>query len=319
MRQKHLTMYEREVIEVYVRVGRSLRDAARELGRAASTISREVRRNAGANGYEAGVAQARASNRLRAWRRPRRFDDTRVMRHVRRRLQVQDSPEQIVGAWPQGVARVSVQTIYTFLKRERPDWLKHLRQARSRGSPSYRQPRKYQRIRDLKPIQNRPQIAAERGRIGDWESDTIRGVDRHAGIATHVDRRTGYVVLAKVLGRSAAEYNQATVAAFARQSWTLPTHTFTVDHGMEFAKFAALERAQQAQVYFADPHAPWQRGSNENTNGLLRQYFPKSRDLRFVSEAELQRIAVRLNARPRKRLGYQSPAILMAQAVAFVS
>lgn len=316
MRQKHLTMYEREVIEVYVRAGRSLRDAARELGRAASTISREVRRNAGANGYEAGEAQARASNRLRAWRRPRRFDDARVVRHVRRRLQVQDSPEQIVGAWPQRLPRVSVQTIYTFLKRERPEWLKHLRQARSRGSPSYRQPRKYQRIRNLKPIQNRPQIAAERGRIGDWESDTIRGADRHAGIATHVDRRTGYVVLAKILDRSAAEYNRATVAAFARQPWALPTYTFTVDHGMEFAKFSELERAQHAQVYFADPHAPWQRGSNENLNGLLRQYFPKQRDLRLVSESELQRVEARLNARPRKRHNYRCPIDLMYPSVA---
>ena len=319
MRQKHLTMYEREVIEVHIRAGRSLRFTSQVLGRAASTISREVERNGLAGGYEAKEAHRKASNRLRAWRRPRRFDDARLVRQVKEGLFRQDSPEQIVGTWPKDLPKVSVHTIYTFVKQDRPQWLRHLRQGRSRFSPSYRQPRKYQRIRDLKPIRQRPAVANERGRVGDWESDTVRGSDRQAGIATHVDRRTGYVVLAKVMNRSAEAYNQATLQAFNRQPVRLPTQTFTVDHGMEFGKFAELEHARKAQVFFAQPHCAWQRGTNENTNGLLRQYFPKTRDFRFISEAEVCRVEARLNMRPRKRHGYRSPFVLMIEAVAFVS
>ncbi len=319
MRRSHLTMYEREVIEVHVRAGRSLRSAARDLGRSASTISREIERNGTAGRYEASPAHQQAVNRLRARRRPRRFDDMRLVRQVKDRLFRQDSPEQIVGAWPPKLPKVSVQTIYSFIKRERPQWLKHLRQFRSRFSPSYRQPRKYQRIRDIKTIHQRPAVVAERGRVGDWESDTVRGSDRQAGIATHVDRRTGYVVLAKVMDRSATAYNQATLRAFDRQPIAVPTLTFTVDHGMEFGKFAELETARTAQVFFAQPHCAWQRGTNENTNGLLRQYFPRKRDFRFISEAELRRVEERLNTRPRKRYGYRSPANLMTHAVAFVT
>ena len=319
MRPTHLSMYEREVIEVHVRSGQSLRSAARQLGRAASTISREVERNGVDGGYEAEAAHRAAANRLRAWRRPRRFDDARLVQQVKERLFRQDSPDQIVGTWPAELPTVSVQTIYTFVKRDRPGWLKHLRQGRSRFSPSYRQPRKYQRIRDIKSIRQRPKVVTERGRVGDWESDTIRGSDRQAGIATHVDRRTGYVVLAKVMDRSAETYNRATLAALDRQPLALPTQTFTVDHGMEFGKFVELEAARKAHVYFAQPHCAWQRGTNENTNGLLRQYFPKSRDFRFISEAELLRVETRLNTRPRKRHGYRSPADLMTRAVALVA
>jgi len=249
----------------------------------------------------------------------RRFDDARLVRQIRKSLFRQNSPEQIAGTWPNELPAVSVQTIYTFLEQERPMWLKHLRQGRSRCSPSYRQPRKYQRIRDIKPIGQRPAVVEERGRVGDWESDTVRGCDRQAGIATHVDRRTGYTVLAKVANRSAAAYNQATLQAFDRQPVPLPARTFTVDHGMEFGKFAELERARKAQVFFAQPHCAWQRGTNENTNGLLRQYFPKTRDFRFISETELLRVEARLNSRPRKRHGYRSPAQLLHDAVALMS
>jgi Transposase and inactivated derivatives, IS30 family len=190
------------------------------------------------------------------------------------------SPEQIVGMWPASRPRVSVQAIYTYIQRERPEWLRHLRQGRARLSPSYRQPRKYQRIRNITPITERPRVINERGRGGNWESDPMRGSDRHAGSATHEDRRTGYVVLAKVMDRSATRYIQATVAAFARHALGLPMRSFAVDHGMEFAKFPELEAACGARVYFAQPYCAWQRGTNENTNGLLRQYFPKSRDFR---------------------------------------
>ena len=318
MRYRHLTMYEREVIEVVRKRGGSVEEAAGEIGRSVSTVSRELRRNGSGRDYEASSAHRLATNRPRAWRRPRRFDDERLGHYVGEQLKKDYSPEQIVGCWSSVLARVSVQTLYTYLHRDRPEWLVYLRQGRSRARKSYRQPRKYQRIRDIKPLKERPEIVARRGRVGDWESDTIRGSDRHAGIATHVDRRTGYVVLAKLKDRSAQTYNEATLAAFKHHRVNLPTHTFTVDHGMEFAKFADLEKARDAKVFFADPYCAWQRGCNENLNGLVRQYFPKDRDFRTITEAELQRVEARLNARPRKRHGYRSPMDLMIQLVALV-
>lgn len=317
MRYVHLTMQERRVIEVMVAEGQTLRRVAERLGRTVSTVSREVERNRGPQGYAADAAHRFAANRLRAWRRPRRFDAARLVKVVEECLRRDHSPEQIVGRWPAFLPAVSVQTIYTYAHRERPEWRRHLRQGRSRERSSYRHPRKYQRIRDLKPIGHRPGVVNSRGRVGDWESDTIRGVDRQAGIATHVDRRTGYVVLAKLADRSAATFNQSTRAAFARHR--LPTWTFTVDHGMEFAKFAELEAALNTQVYFAAAHCAWPRGTNENTNGLLRQYFPKHRDFRKISPAELSLAEARLNTRPRKRHGYRSPADVMTLAVALVS
>jgi IS30 family transposase len=267
--------------------------------------------------YAAASAHRLTGQRRRAWPRPRRFDDATLVDHVKNRLWEDHSPEQIVGTWPASLPRVSVQTIYSFLKRDRPAWLSHLRQARTRFSPSYRQPHKYQRIRGLKPIGQRPGIVQQRSRVGDWESDTLRGADRQVGIATHVERRTGYVLLAKVEDRTAATYNQSTLAAFARER--APIRTMTVDRGMEFAKFAELETALQAPVYFADPHCAWQRGTNENTNGLLRQYFPKDRDFSTISLSELHAVQARVNTRPRKRHGYRTPADLMTQSVAFMS
>jgi len=320
MRYRHISKYERKVIEVMRNNGGTLEDVAEEIGRSVSTVSRELRRNGAGGEYEALTAHDMAANRLRAWRRPRRFDDRRLCDHVRKKLREDYSPEQIVGSWPSGtLARVSVQTIYTYLHRDRPGWLMHLRQARSRERWSYWKPRKYQRIRDIKPIRQRPHVAACRGRIGDWESDTVRGSDRHAGIATHVDRRTGYVVLAKLEDRTAKIYNEATLKAFEHQALDLPIHTFTVDHGMEFGKFPDLERGCDASVFFADAHCAWQRGCNENLNGLLRQYFPKDRDFRTITGAELRHAETRLNLRPRKRHNYRSPMDLMKEFFALVT
>lgn len=313
MRYKHLTMYEREVIEVEVRVGTGRREIARSLGRAASTISRELDRAGGPEGYEAKRAHADAEQRVRGWARPRRFDDARLVRQVKKGLEQDYSPEQIVGCWPRRLPRVSIQTIYSYLYRDQPEWVGRLRHAAARQRASYRQPHKYERIRNVKSIRQRPALAQHRRRVGDWESDTVRGSDKQAGIATHVDRRTGYVVLAKLNDRSAATYNRRTLAAFRRHN--LMAHTFTVDRGMEFARFTTLEKALSASVYFADAHCAWQRGSNENLNGLLRQYFPKTRDFSTLSEAELRYAENRLNTRPRKRYRYRSPADLMSVAL----
>lgn len=316
MRQGHLSMYEREVIEVHLRRGEAICVIARHVQRAASTICREVRRNGGGDGlYRAREAQARARERRRAAPRRTRWESAELREHVQARLRRKWSPEQIAHTLPSGLGRISVQTLYTWIRREGRTWTQHLRHERSWGRPSYRQPTKYQRIRSFKRIEERPAIAEERLRIGDWESDTIRGADRHCGVATHVDRTTRYVVLAWLPDRTARAYNRASGRAFRRAG--VPVKTFTVDHGMEFYHHAALEKRMDAAVYFATPHAAWERGSNENTNGLLRQYFPKDRDFSTITREELLWVEAELNARPRKTLGYRSPADLMRQAVAF--
>jgi IS30 family transposase len=276
---------------------------AQELGRAASTISREIHRHGGWGDYEAKKAIEAAGER-RAY--PWRLDDARVRQVVHQRLQQYHSPAQIVGAWPVvQVAPPSAATIYRYVHHRCPAWHQYLRQARSRRRPGYRQPGKYQRIRNARPLAQRPRRVARRARGGDWESDSLRGADRHAGIATHVDRRTGYVILAKLKDRAAATFNHATLRAFRRHRVRI--HTLTADRGMEFACFDRLEAALACKVYFADPHCPWQRGTNENTNGLLRQYFPKDLDFRTITARRLRAVEAQLNQRPRKRLRYRTP------------
>jgi IS30 family transposase len=303
-------MDERRSIAVLRVNGCSLRMIGALLaGRSASSISRELRRNCGSDGYVAEAAHRRAANRLKGRWRPRRFADAGLAQVVRRRLEDNLSPEQIVGSWQSTYPRVSVPTIYTWLYQDRPWWLRHLRQGWARRRRSYRKPSHYTRIRGLTTIDARPEIVALRLRYGDWESDTVRGCDQGAGLATHVDRRSGYVVLAWVPDRSATSYNRASLAAFRHHG--VPVQTLTVDHGMEFAQFTELERALGCKVYFAHPHCAWERGCNENLNGLLRQYFPKSRDFRTITEAELRWVEAQLNRRPRKRHGYRSPSDLM--------
>ena len=313
MRYVQLSMTERQEIAKARTRPVSLRDVAEALGRAPSTISREIRRNGKGSFYEASEAQRLA--RARRPVRPHRLDHPVLRKQVRERLEQKWSPEQIAHDLAGEEVRVSVQTLYTFLRSQDSTWTQALRHQHRWGTPGYRQPGKYRRIRDFKPIEERPAIVNRRGRVGDWESDTICLADRNTGIATHVDRRTGYVVLALLPDRSAATYNQATQTAFLRHG-ELPIHTFTVDHGMEFACFKDLEQALGVAVYFAHPHCAWERGCNENLNGLLRQYFPKRRDFDTISEQELLRVEAQLNARPRKRLRYQTPADLMRLAVA---
>jgi len=283
---------------------------ARDLGRHASSISREIHRHGGWEDYKAKAAEQAAARR-RTYRC--RLDDPALRHAVQVRLQKYYSPEQIVGAWPRQMRLLSVSTIYNYMHQRCPAWFKYLRQARSRKRWSWRQPQKYERIRQVRSITERPAIVQQRSRWGDWESDTLRGADHHAGLATHVERMCGYVILAKLTDRSAEVYNQSSIDAFHRHGALI--RTLTVDHGMEFSRFKVLEEALGGAVYFAHPHCPWQRGSNENANGLLRQYFPKERNFRTITEAELRAVESQLNARPRKRLGYLAPADLAPVAL----
>lgn len=325
MGYQQLTISEREVIMIEHGNGVGVSEIARQLQRSVSTISRELARNDRGRGYRAHVAEERAQRlRMQERREPILSQGWRRI-YVDEHLREYWSPQQIAGRrrrdYPLDPTKwVSHETIYRYILRAAQqgiDYEPYLRQGHRRHRYGYRGNHRFKRIRGFKKIEERPVVVSERSRLGDWESDTLRGSGRTAsGIATHVERKTRYLVLAKLDTRQAATYNEATRRAFASQP-ALFVKTMTVDNGMEFSLFAQLEHALQTQVYFATPYHAWERGQNENTNGLLRQFFPKSADLTAVTQDELRRVEARLNHRPRKCLMYRTPAeALKAELVA---
>lgn len=321
-----LTLAEREEISRGIVEGRSLRAIARALGRPASTISREIGRNGGSSRY-----RAEAADRL-AWRRALRpkpcklalYDQLRQA--VARKLALNWSPEQIAGwlrrAHPEDEARrVSHETIYRSLYVQARGVLKqelmaHLRsQRRLRRSRHATQNRgKNAKIANAVSISERPASVEDRAVPGHWEGDLLCG-SKNSYIVTLVERHSRYVMLAKVGSR----HTQTVVDALIRQARKLPAElqrSLTWDRGNELADHRRFSMATNIDVYFCDPHSPWQRGSNENTNRLLRQYFPKGLDLAPYSQAQLNKVARQLNERPRKTLDFQSPAERFSQCVA---
>lgn len=296
--------------------GQTLTRIARQLNRALSTISREVRRHGVGRGYRAHRAEQRARDRRAQPRRRSKLNEGFLRGYVDAGLRQYWSPEQIAGRlrreFPSDPARwVSHETIYRYIMvsaRAGRSYEMYLRHGRRRHRYGWRGKQRYKRIRDYKKIDERPAVVAERSRIGDWESDTVRGPHwQQAGIATHVERKTRYLVAVKLTSRKAAAYNQATIAAL--QALTgVPVKTLTVDNGMEFSQFKEMEVALATAVYFATPYHAWERGQNENANGLLRQFFPKRMNLSSVTPQEVAHAQWLLNHRPRKCLDYRTPA-----------
>ncbi len=321
-----LTVAEREEISRGVATKRSIRQIAAQLGRAPSTVSRELTRHGGTHTYRATEADARA------WERARRPKLCWLARHpllqrvVARKLTLDWSPEQIAGwlkrAFPdQDTMRVSHETIYRslfiqargVLKKELMGHLRSRRRMRrSKHASTAGQPRG--QIIDGVSIRDRPADVHDRAMPGHWEGDLMAGA-QNSHIATLVERRSRFTMLVKVPGKDTA----SVVTALSRHVRTLPgalRRSLTWDRGMELAQHKQLTIATNIQVYFCDPQSPWQRGTNENTNRLLRQYFPKGMDLSRYSQADLNSIALRLNQRPRKTLGFQTPADILAVGVA---
>jgi len=315
---------EREEISRGLATGETVRAIAAQLGRAPSTISREVARHGGRRGYRAGRADAEAWAWARRPKRCRLATHARLRRAVARKLSLDWAPEQIAGwlqqTYPDCAAmQVSHETIYRTLfvqsrgvfKRE---LLQHLR--RRQGMRRVRRPTMVPSgpLADAISIRERPASVEDRAVPGHWEGDLLTGtIDSQ--IATLVERQSRYVMLVRMPTKEAP----AVAQALARHVRTLPQtlrRSLTWDRGREFAAHRAFTIATDVQVYFCDPHCPWQRGSNENTNGLLRQYFPHGTDLSQYSQAELNRVARQLNERPRKTLGFQTPADKLAAIVA---
>jgi IS30 family transposase len=321
MPYNHITINEREKIYHMLIEGKSLSEIARELGRSKSSISREIRRNIGKSGYRTIKAHSKAEKRRYEAKQPYKMMDPRINTKVIDAFEQDWSPEQIASTIkrdnPDDITlHISHQTIYTWIKQDKLEggmMYKHLRQSKRKRRKRYGSgTSKRGHIKNAKDITERPDIVEQRHRAGDWESDTIEGKKGTGYIATHVCRKTKYVVVTKLKTKAAKVFNRRTVKAFNRHG-DLPCHTLTVDRGKEFAAHEQLEKDMQCAVYFAKPYQAWQRGLNENTNGLLRQYLPKGTDFRKISEKYLKHIEKLLNTRPRKSLEYQTPYVVMCK------
>jgi IS30 family transposase len=306
---QHLNMEEREVISQMRYAGSRQAAIARRLGRCRSTISRELRRNSAESGYLAVTAQRLADQRRAERPLTRKMERPEIDEAVRDGLAHCWSPDQIAGRLkrehPREAERwVSHQTIYDWIKRDsfRAHWESFLRfggRRRLRGDRRGKIPHAVE-------IDRRPPIVDRRGRYGDWEGDTMVGARRRGALVTHVERKSGYLLAAKLADRLSETVTRVSRRLFAAIPAPL-RRTLTLDNGKEFAGHQRLARATGLAVYFAKPYAAWQRGTNENTNGLVRQFFPKGTDLTRISHQQLRDAVELLNNRPRKRLKYRTP------------
>ena len=324
--RRSLSIGEREEISRGLAAGLSIRAIARQLGRAPSTVSREVARNEGRIRYRAKKADERAWARARRPRACRLDADLQLRRTVCEKLKLDWSPEQVAG-WMKSSGgdrkRISHESIYRWLYR-RPSigWkqlMSHLRtnrvMRRSRRSSTQGQERG--RIVDAIPISQRPLEIESRSTVGHWEGDLIAGAG-NTHIATLVERLSRFTLLVKVKGKD----TKSVVSAVTRRLKRLPSClrlSLTWDRGTEMADHKILSAQTNMPIYFCDPRSPWQRGTNENTNRLLRQYYPKGTSLAKYSQSDLNKVAVRLNRRPRKTLGFKSPESELMAAVALTA
>jgi len=299
---------------------------ARSLGHSPSTVSREISRNGGYDRYRAAQADEQAWARSRRPKRCKLADSPQLRQAVARKLRLNWSPEQIAGwlkrARPEDEScRVSHETIYRSLFVQargvlKKELLGHLRSKRTirRSKQAGLNGDSRGQIKDIVSISQRPAAVEDRAVPGHWEGDLLAG-SKNSYIATLVERHTRYVMLAKVANKD----TQTVVSALIKQAKRLPDELYkslTWDRGKELADHRRFTLATNIDVYFCDPQSPWQRGSNENTNGLLRQYFPKGTDLSVYSQAQLNKAARQLNERPRETLKYETPAERFSACVA---
>lgn len=310
---QQLTYEQRCQISALMKRGCTQRDIATIIGTSQPTVSRELARNTGKKGYRHKQAQMNSDQRRVAAVKPTKMIG-QMIDFVESKLRLEWSPEQISG-WLLEVREqlLSHETIYLHIwanKREGGDLYTYLR----------RQGKKYDKRRNGKStrgqiknrisIDDRPDIVADKARIGDWEIDTMIGKGHSGALVTIVERVTNFTVSAQVDNKSANDVTKATIALLT--PFKDVVYTITADNGKEFAYHEEISKKLLADVYFAHPYSSWERGLNENTNGLLRQYFPKKTDLKTVTQMEVGRAVQRLNSRPRKNLDYKTPDQLMS-------
>lgn len=314
---KQLTYEQRCQIEALKKSGMTQKQIADLVGTSQPTISRELSRNTGQRGYRHKQAQRKTDERRHNAVKAIKMTETMVER-VEQKLALKWSPEQVSGwLWDEHGESLSHERIY-----------QHIWEDKHAGGMLYanlrRQGKKYQKrcngkrsrgqIRNRVGIEERPGVVEEKSRIGDWEIDTVIGKGHSGALVTIVERATQFTLVANVPNKSAEAVTAATIELL--EPYRSVLHTITADNGKEFAYHEQLSTELGAAVYFARPYHSWERGLNENTNGLLRQYWPKSTDFKTVTSREVSEVVAQLNQRPRKTLGFKTPEVLMQNHMA---
>lgn len=328
MKYKHLSIEEREIIDRMLWDKQSLRSIASRLNRSPASISRELKRHypVRPNWYSSRMAHEKALKNRKSRGRKERLRNERIRSYVIEKLKLRWSPEQIAGRIKIDLREtISHEAIYQFIYAQyrigspdlrvgKEDLRIYLRRRRKRRT--HKGSRKCQRV--LKPegvsIDERPEIVNQRQRIGDWEGDTVESRDHKPGINTLVERNTGLVLITKLTNKTGA----ATNLAVSERVKNLPSklkHTITLDNGPENRDWQRMEESTGMKVFFAHPYHSWERGTNENTNGLVRDYYPKKTDFSIISDEEIENVEYLLNTRPRKRLGWLSPLEALSVAL----
>lgn len=294
-----------------LKAGYSLRSIARTIGKDVSSVSRHVNEYGGRNGYDGReVRRRKRMKRISAMENIRVIKGT-LLRFITNQLKLHKSPEQIAGILKNKKQSCDARTIYRYIKERAP----HLKMFLRSQKGKYRRRRgtkKREKLREQakkRRIDERPAIVERRGRLGDFEGDTLQGRDKRVRIVTFVDRKTGYLI-AFLLPKMRAELLTSLALKHFKKIPEKKRKTFTLDNGPEFSDWERLEKKSGMTTYFAYPYHFWERGTNENTNGLLRQYFPRSMDFNLITEKELEHVVRRLNDRERKRLRFKSPKSL---------
>lgn len=305
----HLTLSEREYLEVSLNKGKSLRQIAAALGRSPSTISREVKRNWSKKAkryHHWNANNCYKHRRKKCHRKNNLTKNSAAFAFVLEKLLLFWSPEIIAGRWNrEHDDKISLRSIYRAVRSGAFPGVKPSTHFRRKGKLYANQKKSYTRYFDSS-IHDREKIADQRGRLGDYEGDTVYGSVGKGYLITSVDRQSRLTVAAIARDKTIESTNAAFVEAFSKAK-AVPPITLTLDNGTEFLGFKDLEQALGVKVYFADAHAPWQRGSNENVNGLIRFFFPRGTDFTKVTDEQLDAVLELINNRPRKCLGYLSP------------
>lgn len=308
MSHTHIGKEDWSCISRMLRAGHPIREIARTIGKDAGSVSRHVREYGGRKGYD--VREVRRKKRMKriAAMEVIRIIKGSLLRFIVKELKEHKSPEQISGILLRKRRHLSTSTIYRYIKERAPHLKQYLRSQkgkyrRKRGTKIREKRRKEAKKRR---VDERPAVVERRGRIGDFEGDTLMGRDKRVRIVSFVDRRTGYLI-AFLLPKMNAELLTSLALKHFLRIPRRKRKTVTFDNGSEFSDWERLEKQSGMTVYFAYPYHAWERGTNENTNGLLRQYFPKSYDFNAITPEELADVVKRLNNRERKRLKFRSP------------
>ena len=311
-----LTEHKRYQIYILKKAEHNQACIAKMVGVSASTISREIKRNTGQRGYRPHQAQRKAVQRRQSARKYIKMTP-QLKRAINAKLRQEWSPEQITG-WlnDSHTASVSHQRIYDHILEDRRcggTLYKSLRQASKRRRKRYGYRDCRGQIKDRISIEERPPVVDDKSRFGDWEIDTIIGKNHRGVLISVVERRSRYTLIVKAKSKQADEVSAKTIDLLAPVQALV--HTITADNGKEFAWHKQISNALDADVYFAHPYHAWERGLNENTNGLIRQYFPKGSPLEHLTQKQIQRVQDRLNHRPRKCLQFKTPNFIFKQAL----